>query len=69
MKSALLSLRFDEGLTVREIADVLERPRSTVHFQLEQAVKSLRSKLVPSNERARHERRGAILDDRRRSSL
>jgi RNA polymerase sigma-70 factor, ECF subfamily len=42
---ALLSLRFDEGLTVREIADVLERPPSTVHFQLEQAVKLLRSQL------------------------
>jgi RNA polymerase sigma-70 factor (ECF subfamily) len=40
---ALLSLRFDEGLTVREIADVLERPRSTVHFQLEQAVQMLRN--------------------------
>jgi RNA polymerase sigma-70 factor (ECF subfamily) len=42
---ALLSLRFDEGLTVREIADVLERPSSTVHFHLEQAIKSLRNRL------------------------
>jgi RNA polymerase sigma-70 factor (ECF subfamily) len=52
---ALLSLRFDEGLTVREIADVLERPRSTVHFQLEQAVQLLRDQLGVEQRRVHDE--------------
>jgi RNA polymerase sigma factor (sigma-70 family) len=52
---ALLSLRFDEGLTVREIADVLERPRSTVHFQLEQAVQLLRDQLGVKQRKVHHD--------------
>jgi RNA polymerase sigma-70 factor, ECF subfamily len=52
---ALLSLRFDEGLTVREIADVLEQPRSTVHFQLEQAVQLLRDQLGVGHRKVHHE--------------
>jgi len=42
---ALLALRFDEGLTVREIADVVNKPRSTVHAKLQNAIESLRKKL------------------------
>ena len=42
---ALLSLRFDEGLTVREIADVVDQPRSTVHAKLQSAIGTLRKKL------------------------
>jgi len=52
---ALLSLRFDEGLTVREMADVLEQPRSTVSFQLEQAIQSLRERLDVEPREVRHE--------------
>jgi RNA polymerase sigma-70 factor, ECF subfamily len=39
---ALLALRYDECLTVREIAAVLERPHSTIHAQLEQSLENLR---------------------------
>ena len=42
----LISLRFDDGLTVREIADILEKPRATVHAQLAQAIKLLRGQLL-----------------------
>ena len=42
---ALLALRFDEGLTIREIAAVVEQPCSTVHFQLNQAIEKLRRRL------------------------
>lgn len=42
---ALLTLRFDESLTIREIAEVLERPPATVHFQLERVVDRLRKLL------------------------
>jgi RNA polymerase sigma-70 factor (ECF subfamily) len=42
---ALVTLRFDEGLTVREIAEVVERPSATVHFQLGQAIALLRDRL------------------------
>ncbi len=39
---ALLALRFDEQLTVREIAEVTETPRSTVHDSLQSAIDVLR---------------------------
>lgn len=39
---ALLALRFDEGLTVRQIAEVMEMPRSTIHERLQAAIGSLR---------------------------
>lgn len=42
---ALLALRFDEGLTIREIAEVLERPPATVYVQLERVVDRLRKLL------------------------
>ena len=42
---ALVSLRFDEGLTFREIAEVLERSASTVKSQLSQAIARLRELL------------------------
>ena len=43
---ALLALRFDEGLTVRQIASIVNKPRSTVHAQLQSAIQSLRKKLI-----------------------
>jgi RNA polymerase sigma-70 factor, ECF subfamily len=53
---ALLTLRFDEGLTVREIADVVERPSATVHFHLNQTIALLRERLgIVLIERPRHE--------------
>ena len=42
---ALVSLRFDEGLTFRDIAEVLERSASTVKSQLSQAIARLRELL------------------------
>ena len=39
---ALLSLRYDDGLTIREIADVLESAKTTVHAQLAEAIQTLR---------------------------
>lgn len=39
---AMLALRYDEGLTVREIAAVLETPHSTIQFQLAKAIECLR---------------------------
>lgn len=39
---ALLSLRFDECLTIRQIAEVLDRPPMTVHSQITRAVSQLR---------------------------
>jgi RNA polymerase sigma-70 factor (ECF subfamily) len=39
---ALVSLRFDEGLTIREIAEVVQRPPMTVHSQLMRAIGQLR---------------------------
>ncbi len=42
---ALLALRFDEGLTVREIGEVVCLPTSTVHSQLQSAIKQLRANL------------------------
>jgi RNA polymerase sigma-70 factor, ECF subfamily len=43
---AVLSLRFDEGLTIRQIAEVLERPPMTVHSQITRAVDQLRRLLA-----------------------
>ena len=43
---ALLSLRYDDGLTVREIANVLESAKSTVHSQLAEAIKRLRREMT-----------------------
>jgi RNA polymerase sigma-70 factor (ECF subfamily) len=45
---ALLALRFDEGLTIRAIAEALERPPMTVHSQITRAVGQLR-RLLPSD--------------------
>jgi RNA polymerase sigma-70 factor (ECF subfamily) len=45
---ALLSLRFDEDLTFRQIAEVLERPGSTVKSQLSSAIARLRVLLGPA---------------------
>lgn len=39
---ALLALRFDENFTVRQIAEVMETPRSTIHENLQSAIESLR---------------------------
>ena len=44
---ALLALRFDEGLSFREIASVLESPHTTVHAQYRAAIRALRAKLTP----------------------
>lgn len=45
---ALLSLRFDEGLTFREIADTVGRPVSTVKSQICAAIRRLRTMLTTS---------------------
>ena len=42
---ALLTLRFDEGLTIREIADVLETPHTTIQSRLQSTVRTLRARL------------------------
>lgn len=42
---ALLTLRFDEDLTFRQIADVLEKPQSTVKSQLTSVISRLRALL------------------------
>ncbi|MHB8974104.1 MAG: RNA polymerase sigma factor [Pirellulaceae bacterium] len=42
---ALVSLRFDENLTYREIGEVLERPASTIKSQLSKAIARLRTAL------------------------
>jgi RNA polymerase sigma-70 factor (ECF subfamily) len=47
---ALLSLRFDEGLTFREIASTVERPVSTVKSQVRTAIERLRTLLIPAHE-------------------
>lgn len=39
---ALLALRFDEDLTVRQIANIVDKPRSTVHAKIQAAINSLR---------------------------
>ncbi|MEN6450784.1 MAG: sigma-70 family RNA polymerase sigma factor [Thermoguttaceae bacterium] len=43
---ALISLRFDECMTIRQIAEVLERPPMTVHSQLTRALGQLRRLLT-----------------------
>ena len=47
---AMLSLRFDEGLTIRQIAEVLEKPPMTVHSQIARAVGQLRQRLAADHE-------------------
>jgi RNA polymerase sigma-70 factor, ECF subfamily len=42
---AMLSLRFDEGMTIRQIAETLERPPMTVHGQIARALERLREQL------------------------
>ncbi|MCA9202873.1 MAG: sigma-70 family RNA polymerase sigma factor, partial [Planctomycetales bacterium] len=46
---AILSLRFDEDLTFREIAVLLDRPPSTVKSQLAKAIAQLRDLLGAAN--------------------
>jgi RNA polymerase sigma-70 factor, ECF subfamily len=43
---AMLALRYDECLTVREIAAVLEIPHSTIQFQLGKAIECLRRRFA-----------------------
>ena len=38
----IVNLYFFEGMTIRQIADELKRPRSTVHHELQQALRELR---------------------------
>jgi RNA polymerase sigma-70 factor (ECF subfamily) len=45
---ALLTLRFDEGLSVRQIAEIVEKPRSTVHAKIQSAINHLRKQLKSS---------------------
>lgn len=40
---AILSLKFDEQMTVREIGDVLETPYTTIQSRLKKAVEKIRS--------------------------
>ncbi len=47
---AMLSLRFDEGLTIRQIAETLEKPPMTVHSQIARAVDQLRERLGADGE-------------------
>ena len=46
----LLSLRFDEGLSIRAIAEVMESPPMTVHSQITRAVGQLRQLLASNSE-------------------
>ncbi len=49
----LVSLRFDDQLTIREIANTLEKPHTTIQSQLQKAIAQLRSILaVPTMNRA-----------------
>jgi RNA polymerase sigma-70 factor, ECF subfamily len=55
-KRALLTLRFDEGLTFQEIATVLERPVSSVKSQVSGAIVELRELLgVPQRRKQNDE--------------
>jgi RNA polymerase sigma-70 factor (ECF subfamily) len=45
----LLSLRFDEGLSIRAIAEVMERPPMTVHSQITRAIGQLRQLLASTS--------------------
>lgn len=48
---ALLSLRFDDMLTIREIAKTLEKPHTTIQSQLQRTIDKLRSRLsVPMSQ-------------------
>ncbi|MCX7425252.1 MAG: RNA polymerase sigma factor [Planctomycetia bacterium] len=47
---ALLSLRFDECLTIREIGEVVEKPPMTVHSQITRALERLRRLLASEHE-------------------
>ena len=47
---ALLALRFDEGLTIRHIASVMEKPHTTVQSQLTKAIDELRNLLSLPNQ-------------------
>lgn len=47
---AMLSLRFDESLTIRQIAEVMGRPPMTVHGQIARAVEQLRQRLGAESE-------------------
>ena len=42
---AMLSLRFDDGLTVREIGKVLDIPHTTIQSRLQSAIAKLRTQL------------------------
>lgn len=43
---AILALRFDEQMTVRQIAEVMQQPHTTVHAKLTRGIHELRSKLL-----------------------
>ena len=45
IQRAVVSLRFDDGLTIREIAETLDQPHATAHWQLTNAIRQLRSHL------------------------
>ena len=47
---ALLALRFDEGLTIRRISSVLEKPHTTVQSQLAKTIDKLRNLLGLPNQ-------------------
>ena len=51
---ALLSLRFDEDMTFRQIAEVLDRPASTVKSQLTRAIEQLRKLLASPKSGGEH---------------
>ena len=48
---AMLSLRFDEQLTIREIANILEQPHTTVQSKLKRTIGQLRERLETSQKR------------------
>jgi RNA polymerase sigma-70 factor, ECF subfamily len=50
---AMVSLRFDEGMTIRQIAEVVEKPPMTVHSQIVRAVGRLRTLLSDFEEEVR----------------
>jgi len=50
---AMLSLRFDEQLTIREIAGILEQPHTTVQSKLKRSIGQLREQLGSVQKRQR----------------
>lgn len=54
---AILSLRFDEQCTIREIGDILDQPHTTVQSKLNRAIDQLRKLLNPGvkNAESKHE--------------